>query len=423
MSTAPEGVSYGFGRDYTNGYGHETHFEKIEKLGKFMIDKINHALQDVRLGCERIGEIYSMDFAIDAEPACTNMNRMLVKSTACSKKIKAIEGLLTNNKQPSMPKYVKKEIPRSDEVENVVNEWLEKMDINASIIEDSAHAINEKCEMNLRLEPKMEDPYLDMKQFIQSVIRKYQRVAFGWMMVQIMIITNNIDIERASPTLLTDAQNLKALYDNAFITAEEYADRRLQILDKMFMRQKDTDREDRMRWMSNNYNLKDLYNERKVALPDYYDRDGVHKEIDYYDPARLEDEEARRIRKLALVDYDANEKINTPVLLNNNVALEVEKRRFKEGAGRVVEKNVANPNPPRERPTPRQDFGVASTAVYDDVEARKKKFLSSSRQRRRDVQMSRARTSPIATRRIQSRNPLPPRCPLPLERSSRSSAR
>ncbi len=35
---------------------------------------------------------YSMDFAIDAEPGCTTMNRMLVKSTACAKKIKAIEG-------------------------------------------------------------------------------------------------------------------------------------------------------------------------------------------------------------------------------------------------------------------------------------------------------------------------------------------
>ncbi len=31
----------------------------------------------------------------------------------------------------------------------------------------------------------MEDPYLDMKQFIQAVIRRYQRVAFGWMMVQV----------------------------------------------------------------------------------------------------------------------------------------------------------------------------------------------------------------------------------------------
>ncbi len=36
-----------------------------------------------------------------------------------------------------------------------VNDWLEKMDINASIIEDSAHAINDKCEMNLRLEPRV----------------------------------------------------------------------------------------------------------------------------------------------------------------------------------------------------------------------------------------------------------------------------
>lgn len=87
---------------------------------------------------------YSMDFAIDAEPACTNMNRMLVKSTACAKKIKAIEGisflefvspsthwrlsftlgLLTNNKQPEMPKYTKKDIPRTDEVENVPKESL-----------------------------------------------------------------------------------------------------------------------------------------------------------------------------------------------------------------------------------------------------------------------------------------------------------
>jgi hypothetical protein len=28
------------------------------------------------------------------------------------------------------------------------------------------------------------------------------------------------------------------MYDNEFVTAEEYAERRLQILDKMFMRQK-----------------------------------------------------------------------------------------------------------------------------------------------------------------------------------------
>lgn len=32
MSTAPAGVAYGFGRDYTKGFGVETHFEKIEKV-------------------------------------------------------------------------------------------------------------------------------------------------------------------------------------------------------------------------------------------------------------------------------------------------------------------------------------------------------------------------------------------------------
>jgi hypothetical protein len=31
---AGEVRAYGFGRDYTKGYGHETHFEKIEKVSK-----------------------------------------------------------------------------------------------------------------------------------------------------------------------------------------------------------------------------------------------------------------------------------------------------------------------------------------------------------------------------------------------------
>ena len=55
--------------------------------------------------------------------------------------------------------------------------------------------------MNIRLEPKvrflylhlamviytakLDEPYLDMKQFISSVIRKWQRTAFGWQMIQV----------------------------------------------------------------------------------------------------------------------------------------------------------------------------------------------------------------------------------------------
>jgi hypothetical protein len=35
---------------------------------------------------------------------------------------------------------------------------------------------------------------------------------------------------------------------------------------------RDTDREDRIRWDVQQYNLKDLYGEKKATLPDHYDR-------------------------------------------------------------------------------------------------------------------------------------------------------
>jgi len=381
MSTAAPGLAYGFGRDYTKGFGHETHFEKIEKLAKLLLDKLNHFLQDVRMGCERVGEIYSLDFAVDAEPASTTLERMRTKAEACKRRLKQIEGLLTNVKEPPLPKLADKNVPKNDDVENMINAWLEMMDRNGAIIEDAVHSINDKCAMNIRLEPKLEEPYLDMKQFITAVICKWQRLSFSWQMVQIMVVTNNIDIEKASPQLLQDAQNLKALYDNGFLKPEDYAERRLQILDKMFMRQKDTDREDRKRWMLQAYNMKDLYGERKAQLPGFYDRDGVHREYDFYDKDKAEDEEVRRLRLLALVEHDANTKNYTPVLLNNDMSREVEKKKFSHYAGAVVEKNVSAPPKDRAAPPPRQDFAtLAPTVVNSDLDERRRKYEEQQRQ-------------------------------------------
>jgi hypothetical protein len=375
---AGEVRAYGFGRDYTKGYGHETHFEKIEKLGKFLVEKLNHSVQDVRLGLDRIAEIYTIDVVSDHEPICTNMDRMLAKALFLRKKMKAVEALLTNTKDPPEAKLASKDIPTESDVDKIVNAWLERMDQTASVIEDSVHTMNEKCQMNLRLEERMEEPFLDIKQFIQAVIRKWNRTAFGWQMVQIMIITNNIDIERASPALLEDAQALKMMYDNEFVTAEEYAERRLQILDKMFMRQKDTDREDRIRWEVQQYNLKDLYGEKKATLPDHYDRQ-VAKDFDFYNQEKDDDEEVRRIRKLALVEREAAQKINRPVLLNNDTAHAVEQQRFQKYGAAVVEKNTAAAPSYQARvetrAPPKQAVQlVAPVAVANDLELRKQRY-------------------------------------------------
>lgn len=146
---------------------------------------------------------------------------------------------------------------------------------------------------------------------------------------KIVVVTNNIDIEKASPALLDDARKLKLCYDYEFINAEEYADRRLQILDKMFMRSRLIDREQKSRWEKDEINLKDVYGERKVKLPDHYDRD--HTDYDFYDQEQNENEEVRRLRLLQIEQESALEakRKADPGLVKNNLETEVYSRKLK----------------------------------------------------------------------------------------------
>ena len=80
--------------------------------------------------------------------------------------------------------------------DQVVNGFLEKCNEYATAVEDALHRINSKCAMNIRLEPRLDEPYLDMKQFISSVIRKWQRASFGWQMIQVCYNTWSSSLPR-----------------------------------------------------------------------------------------------------------------------------------------------------------------------------------------------------------------------------------
>lgn len=89
------------------------------------------------------------------------------------------------------------------------------------------------------------------------------------------------------------------------------------------------DREQRTRWEKDEINLKDVYGERKVKLPDHYDRD--HTDFDFYDQEQNENEEVRRLRLLQ-IEHDAAleaKKKADPGLVKNNLETEVYSRKLK----------------------------------------------------------------------------------------------
>jgi hypothetical protein len=368
------------------------------QLSQFLLGKLNGPVEELRAGVDRIGELYDLPVRMDEEPECTRLERLQRKAERSFKHLQTIEAHLTS--QPVEAIRARKalseakEISRADATEQVINGFLARMDEVGAGFEDCLHSINERCLLRIRLEPRFEEPYLDMKQFIAAVIRKYQRIAFGWNMIQIMVVTNNIDVERAPAELLEDAQKLKFCYDQDLLSAEEYALRRLQILDKMFRRQRAIEREDQLRWDREQVNLKEVYGERKVALPTWYDPPSAHKELDYYDEDVLDDEEIRRLKRLALEQQAKQERQAGPGLLRNNLDYEIAEKRAKYFGGRLQENGQkAAAMRPREYVSRRQaeqarPAGPDANQVAMDLEARRRKY---EEEQRRNEELRRQR--------------------------------
>jgi len=202
------------------------------------------------------------------------------------------------------------------------------------------------------------------------LIRKVQIITFQFSLMQIFIITNQIDLEKAPADLLENAQQLKELYNHGILTTEEYSERRLQILDKMFMREKGLDKTHKIRYQNESPNLHLLFDEPKVKLPVHYDRDAYREKEE--GELFKDDEEIQRLRLLMLEKAAASD---APPLATRDAEAEAMERRRKAQAGNLLSKTPVVKSQPLYEDKPGQNnFGIAPASVSNDLEARKKKF-------------------------------------------------
>lgn len=242
------------------------------------------------------------------------------------------------------------------------------MDEQSTDFEDIMLKLNESQHMNLRIERTVDEPYKDFKQFVRYLIRKVQIISFHFSLMQIYVITNQIDLEKAPADLLENAQQLKELYSQGILNTEEYSERRLQILDKMFMREKGLDKTHKIRYQAEAANLHLLFDEPKVKLPVHYDRD-AYREKDEGEIYK-DDEEISRLRLLMLEKAAASD---APPLATRDAEAEAMERRRKAQAGNLVVRAPLVNTQPLYDSKIGQNY-VAPDSVSNDLEARKKKY-------------------------------------------------
>jgi len=316
--------------------------DRVEKLKSFLLDKLNNQVEEIRVGCERMNQLYSLDLDMYHAPVATSLEGLAEKAQHCRKAFLRIEAVLTRYEGPAEA-YRKQQLPRGDPINMAVNPCLEALDEAVSDIELRMHNINTKCQMALQMETPERGDWQNMKQFIALLVKKFQRIAGPWTTSQIFIITNNIDLTNAPQELLHDTSQLKQLFDNGLIDAKEFAYRRLQILDKIFFLEHKHDKIEKRRW-NDGHNplqaLNQLYAERKVALPSHYDRQGG--ELDY-EHQFDDDEEAQRLQALTRgLDSMASSQVDPR---NRDYESEVAERRYQAAARYFEEKNAGRPDP------------------------------------------------------------------------------
>jgi len=98
-----------YGHVWNHGITKEIDSDKIVKLSKFLLDKLNVSIEDMRLGVDRLLEIYNIiELTVDFEPICTRLDRMDKKIKTTVKGFDLVHKRLTKNNKDHQSIFKKK---------------------------------------------------------------------------------------------------------------------------------------------------------------------------------------------------------------------------------------------------------------------------------------------------------------------------